>query len=669
MPDGFRPCDKALSTDQVKQLFDELKQVSGRDGCKLEEVKTRIQATRITWSRNGKMLPPALVGPRGCLRAPDPGGTQLQATVPPEVRRSCPTSAAKLDTLMKRSVGPLASARRTGTALRFVPQQFVNYLTVAVFALSALLALLLLVGSARRWKLGEPATRRWALVAGAAFGVALLLRLSVDPAPANWYSVVLPASGELGSRFGPGCLVLQRAAKALLPWTDTTLFIVNVVIGALAIPLAVAIARERRLPLAVGAALGILFALAPLHVRISASASQHVLASTLTLAALWLWLRAERQRSALEAALALLLVAAVALTRAEAWIQLGAIGVWGLLRDSGEPASTASVRRRYAAAFFAFWAAVGIGSYFLLVVPSHHPMPDIEGIRYTAWHLAAQYPDVAFAPPHWVSPLVVILAVPGAVYLLFTRWRLLASIVTFLVLAFVPLGRTLQHDGLLGARYFLATIPLFLILSASGLYACARGVVGAARLAPRLARSAWLQPAVVGVVLLAAGLGDLALAAPAYRARYTFQDEYAFLRQSLARVPAGCTVVGLGLRSPHFQRDLDCCLDIHNSPLSLAYPRLHLTTVPSPRYLRGPGCRYYYQSAACAIDLPPGATAAVDRPGLGFLRRACAEAREKTTSQLAGARVSPRTTNGYFDKRGPPRVRLLAIPAQPDKDH
>jgi hypothetical protein len=662
-PDGFRPCDRALKPSQVKHLFEELKDLSGRDGCKLEDVHTRLGATRVTWSRKGAMLPPVLIAPSGCLRSPNLDGAELQASVPPTVERSCPTSYAKLRTLIGRPVGTLVLTRQQGASGAETPVPAAG-LTVGVFALALLLALLLLLRSFLGRERRERGEYSWLFVAASGLGIALLLRLSVQPALANWYAEVLPASGALGSRFGPGFLVLQRVVSTLLPWSDTTLFTVNAVIGALAVPIAVAIARERRLPITVGAALGVLFALAPLHVRISASASQHVLASTLTLTALWLWLRAERLGSKLHAALALVLLAAVALTRAEAWVQLLAIAVWGFLRDPEEPASTASQRRRLSLVFLGAWAAIGLVCYFLVVVPSHHPMPDADGIRSAASQLILQYPDVAFSPPHWVSPLAVLLAVPGGLYLLVNRWRLLAGIAIYLALAFVPLGRTLQHDGLLGARYFLATIPLFLMLSACGLFVCGRSVVWALGLVPRLARAAWLQPALTALLFLAAGLGDLALAAPAYRARYTFQDEYAFLRRDLARVPDGCSVVSLPLRASQFNRDLDCCLDIHKSPLSLAYPRLHLLMAASARDLEGPGCRYYYESAACSIDLPPESASPVDRPALEFLRRACAEARKKTLSQVAGARVSPRTTNRYF-RHGPPEVRLLRMRPQP----
>ncbi len=649
-------CRQALTAEQVQRIFNELKSVSGRDGCKLEDVSTKRSITNIIWSHNGEKLPPALLAPRGCLATHDLDGAQLQASVPAGVRKSCRTAYATLDGLVGRRVGTLVTQQNSDVP----PSAIAVPATVCVFVLLPLLALAVGIQTFRRRPQLGSEGRRFLLLGAFAFLLALVLRLFVEPSLANWYTIVLPASGAMGGRFGPGWVVLQRALSIAVPWTDTTLFSANIVIGAFAVALSVGIARERRMPAAAAGALAVLFALAPLHVRISASPSAHVLASTLALAALWLWLRAQRLGSKLHAALALLLMAAAVLTRAEIWVQLGAIGLWAALRDPQEQAAGASRRLRFALTFAGAWALLGAFAYFAIVVPSHHPAPDTQGMRRAASQLLAQYWDVAFSSPHWVSPLAVLLALPGVVYVLVYRWRLLAGIVLFLVMAFVPLGRTLQHDGLLGARYFLATLPLFLMLPAYGLHACAQGLVRALRRVPRLSGAARLQPTATTLLLLAIGFGDWALSVPAYRARYAFQDEYDFLRVALARVPDGCTVASVPVRSVHYHRDLDCCLDPDHSPLSLAYPRLRFARLDKPGDIEGPGCRYYYESSLCSIDLPQAQISAVDRPALDFIRRACDQARRAPLFPVATTRVSSRSTNGYF-VRGAPEVRLFRV--------
>lgn len=648
-----------MTAAQVHWLFKELLAVSGHDGCKLEDVGTQGAATRIVWSRQGGRLPPALVAPRGCLVSPDLDGVELQARVPSSVRTSCPTSYARLSKLVGHRVGMLVPSATGGLA-----RAYAVALTVPVFALALLLLLWMGVRRLRHPQPLGAEQRRWLLLGVAAFLLALLVRLSVTPALANWYAIVLPASGTIGGRFGPGGLIFQRVLSLLFPWSDRTLFVADAVLGAAAVAFVVGIARERRLPVGAAGALVVLFALAPLHVRISASPSEHVLASTLTLAGLWAWLRAQRFDSRAGALLALLLLAGAVMTRAEFWVQIVAIAAWGILRDPVEQAPAPPRRWRFAAVFAATWLLVGVAAYFTIVVPSHQPGPAIEGMQRAARQLVAQYADVAFSPPHWVSPLAVVLALPGLGYLLVRRWRLLAGILLFLVLAFVPLGRTLQHDGLLGARYFLATLPLFLMLPACGIYVCGRGIVWGLRRVPRLADAARVEQAVTMLLLFAVALGDLALVAPAYRARYTFQDEYRFLRGALARVPAGCLVASLPVRSTRYGRDLDCCLDIEKSPLSIAYPKLRFAVLRHPGDLEGPGCRYYYQSAACSIDLPQAEIAPVDRRALDFLRRACREVSKARLSPVAGARVSPRSTNGYFGRRAP-EVRLFRVGSAP----
>lgn len=727
-PSGFRACGQAMTADQVHRLFRELESVSGRDGCKLEDVSTKRSATRVTWSVQGVKLPPALVAPRGCLVSPDLEGRQLQGAVPPVVQKTCPTSYAKLRTLLARRVGNLAPAHKAGEAaarLGVVPvivclvalalllllaivlprlwhrsllgvkgrwwllfgmcafllaitslqeagvvvRPGVVSVTVAVFVLSLLLAVALAIrGLSRREPLGVEG-RRWLLLGTAAFLLALLLRLSVRPSLANWYTIMLPASGAMDGRFGPGGLVLQRALSLVLPWTDRTLFTANAVIGSFAVAVAVGIARERRMPLAAAGALAVFFALAPLHVRISASPSEHVLASTLALVALWLWLRAQRLDSSLQGGLALLLLGGAVLTRAEIWIQLAAIGLWGVLRDPEERALDTRGRRRFALVFAAVWMLVGVYAYFAIVVPSQHPGPDLRGIENAAGQLLAQYWHVAFSQPRWVSPLAVLLALPGTVFLFVRRRWLLLGIALFLALAFVPLGRDLQHDGLLGARYFLATLPVFLMLPACGLYACGRGIAGVLRRLPRLPRLAGVtrvQQAVTALLLLVVGLGDWSLSKSAYRARYTFQDEYDFLRGALARVPDGCTVTSVPIRSKRYHRDLDCCLEMDLSPLSIVYPHLHFASLDKPGEIDGPGCRYYYESSVCSIDLPRAEISAVDRPAIRIIRRECRQARTAPLSLLAGTRVSPRSTNGYFDGHAP-EVRLFRVGRAPSR--
>src|SRR5207249_1901276 len=134
--------------------------------------------------------------------------------------------------------------------------------------------------------------------------------------------------------------------------------------------------REWGLSLAAVSVTVLLFALAPLHVRIAASGSEHVLSSTLTIAVLLAWTRGVQRRRRTLLVLALLLVPFVALTRPDAWPALAMVPLWSLLRPRGQ-----DDRRReiyLALGYAALWAAVGAIVYVAVVVPAHHPGPDMN---------------------------------------------------------------------------------------------------------------------------------------------------------------------------------------------------------------------------------------------------------------------------------------------------
>src|SRR5262249_55855865 len=143
-------------------------------------------------------------------------------------------------------------------------------------------------------------------------------------------------------------------------------------------------------------------------------------------------------------------------------------------------------------------------------------------------------------------------------------------VVGTVLLAFGALGRSFLPDELVGARYFLFTIPIFLI-------AAGQGFAALLRLAPQRRRTL-VAGAGIGVVALWSALAGRG----AYAARYAFQDEYSFARRALAQLPAGCTVYAMPMRVDVFRRDLDCCLDVRRSPLVLDFPQLHFQDLPDP---------------------------------------------------------------------------------------
>jgi hypothetical protein len=607
------PCAEPVSPQMAQQLYEQLRALPASNGCTLESVNTDRDVVRVRWKRDGRVLPEARLTFGSC-------GAERGWTIaaPAELEQACPI---KLSALPK-TVASVTAPRRG----------LLHQCTVGLFAVAFVLVLvwlgaLLLRGGWRR----DP---RWVLLVLASFALAVAARLVVEPTMLTWYSDTLPTSGAAAwERFGPGGYVWQEFLRAILPWTDTTVFRANAILGAAAVPLFVLILRERRVPLVGAAAFAVLFALAPLHVRVSASPREHVLAQTATILLLWCWIRAHRRGDWMALAIALLLIPVVALIRPDSWVLLVAVPLFTLLRDPGDENR---LGRRPALAFYAVWAAVGVLVYFAVVIPSHHPGPHL-GDQVSALVMALpQFILLAVRSPWWWSPVALLLAVPGVMVMARQRRALLAAVGIYLLAAFGLVGRTFLYDELTGAHYFQTTIPMMLVPAAFGFE----------WLRERVRVPAW---AALPMLLAATFVPALR----AYRVRYTFQDEYRFLRGALAALPDGCSVVALPVRSASFERDPDCCLDVARSPLMLAYPRLRFVTVDQD-VVPTDGCVAYYRGAACSFQDTVGVRghhAAAAR----YFARACALVADG--APIADGEVTDHTADDLFAGRKP-RVRL-----------
>jgi hypothetical protein len=619
------PCAEPVTPDMAQTIFERLRTLPAGEGCALDTVDTERTSLRVQWRQGEHGLPPATLTFGAC------GGSRgWQIEAPPELVRACPTTLRGLAAAIEpvKAHDSAAAHRRwlhDGAALFF----------------AGVLALVLVWSAAFLLRRGWRRDPRWLGLVLAAFALALAVRALVEPTMLTWYSDTLPPLGvATWERFGPGGYLYQELLRALLPWNDSTLFRANGALGALAVPLFVLVLRERRVPLVVAAACAVLFAFAPLHVRVSTSPREHVLASTATILLLFAWLRGHRLRDRLALAVALALIPVVALVRPDSWVQLVAVPLWTLLRDSEERDGSP---RWLAALFWAIWAAVGVFVYIAVVVPSHHPRPQPLAQVSALEGTLPQYVYLAVRSPWWWSPVALIFALPGAVVIARRRPRLLAGIGIFLFCAFGLTGRTMEHDQLTGAHYFLTTIPMMLVLPAYGLL----------WLRERVRIPAWSALALLAIATLLPAL-------PAYRYRYTFQDEYRFLRRALATLPDGCSVVQLPVRHLRFDRDPDCCLDVARSPLTLAYPRLRFVTLdsddPDVPSQPDPGCTAFYRGAACSLkDTVEGRAhhAAAAR----YFAEQCALVEPPGANALAESPVSDHTADDLFAGR-PPVVRL-----------
>ncbi len=633
-----------ISEAATRRVFDHLRGLQV-EGCVFEGVYARSTSMDAAWSRDGAKLPPAVITPRACARGAGTAARCYDVSVPEGLEQACPAAARGL----REIVEPTASRPLPAPVVENETPEAIRDVTLMAFAASLALALAAAVRAAIRrprlpWK--------WVSSGAALFVVALALRWIVRPSMANWYAEVVSPQGALPwARFGPGSVVFQQALRAILPWTDTTLFAANAVIGAAAIPLLVALLRERRAGWYTATAAGVVLALMPLHVRISASASDHVLASTLAIAAMLAWTRGSRRADPLWQATALALIPAVALTRADSLPVLAAIPLWAWFRDPGERGVGPARAWLSLAAYGAMLVGTALLVYHGVVIPSHHPSPDASDWLAASRNVVSQYAQLGFAEPAWIAPLSVILAPIGLAGLAHTRrWGLIAAVAATVLFGTIPLGRDMQC-GPVCARYFLTPLAAFSVAAGFGF----------GWLLERWA--AWrkhsLRIKTIGAMLLVLVTAQLKTGIRAYAERHTFQDEYDFLRESLAKLPDKCRVYQVPVRQDAFGMDLDCCVDMPRSPLALAHPGLGLVALPESGFPEGEagGCVAYYEGAACAISLEDPVPPRLHH-ARALLRDQCDKPRvSKGLRLVAEGEVSGRAMHQLFGARRP-RVRL-----------
>ncbi len=659
--EGFASeCLSAAPAEAIQDTFQRIMALPRDEGCALVGVSTEHFRTEVHYTLDGKKVAPLKLAPTGCVTNPELEGKDFALGNTAALAEACPEVLAGI----RKIVGERTIGARTERDPHSRASDLAAWTSRGLLAATALLSFLLVWRARKR----ERPPLRWLLTAGSGFVVALAVRWTVEPNLANWYTEVLPHQGDLFGRFGPGAYVFQSALRTVLPWTDSTMFLANAVLGALAAPLLVAIIAMRKGSVFVAAVAATLVAFAPLHVRVSASASAHVLASTYVLGALVSWTVATRSRDWTYGALAIVLAASATLTRADQWPGLLAIPIWGLLLDRVErrPREKTSARWIPAAVFVAGWVGVGACAYYGVVVPSKHPMPAAESHHIAGLTVITQYWSTSSVPPYWFSPVAVPLAAMGVVACAIRRPMLLVSAVFFLALAFIPLGRNLNHDEMIGARYFLATIPVFMIISGFGAEICLSGLKRA------LAELRGSELGARGEKLLATwalstvAIATIVPAVGAYRTTYTFQDEYRFLREELGKLPDGCVLYQLPIRQSAFERDLDCCLDVPRTPLGIAYPKLKLEMLDEgPPFFPSalPECAAYYESAACSL-----ADNEVVRErhltALRTFRRQCNDVFGEVHAELLGeTRASNHSLNHQFDGVEVP-VRLHRVEAK-----
>lgn len=615
------PCFEGVSDTTAHALFDHVR-ASLDAGCALESLKTEKDRITLTFEQGGRALPPLVLKLKPCPRPPAVRDA-FEAETPAELSAACPRVAKDWS-----EAGSIVSVPSEAPA---TPRRIALVGSMIAWGVIAAVALWLVVRRVRSDGLARDS--RWL----ALFAFALAIRLAVTPSLANWYADVLPATGDPSSmRFGPVSFGLAAILRVMGLWSEPALFRANIIAGVIAVLGLVALLRELHAPEPVSWGAGVFASISPLHARLSASSSDHVLGSALIAVAVWAWVRAFRRRDPRLVACSLLLVPMVVATRADLALQVALVPLWTLLRDR-EERSEKPWRAPYMAFAVVFGLTVIAGA--SLVSSSGHPLPEWSAIARSSWVSITQFATLASKEPGWITWPWIALFVLGLWSMRARPW-LLVRVVLVSWIAFTALGRTIEGDALVGARYFAW---LLLVLSIPPAF-------GVAWLASRLPA----RPLRTAAWTLA--LASCLFASKAsYVARYAFQDEYAFLRGAVTQLPVGCTVYAVDARPAGLDYDVDCCLDPARSPLTLVRPDLRFASV-AEAVRPGPGaCAAYYEGAACSLE----ANHAGRHGELAqrIFSKACADARALGALEpLSAAEVSPRSTDGWF--QAAPRVVL-----------
>lgn len=657
-------CSAVLSPEDATRVFRALRAVQGRDGCHLVAVETSGSESVLRWTRGGVEL-------RGVLR---PGACAGRAGEPPPLeigafhlamaepdRALCPSAVAALVALLAQAPGPSPSPAapaappldvsaaepamgpRAGPAAaplspRAVtppptPDPVVRAVIYGALPLCWLVFLALGALSLARSAARAP-RRAAALAAVAALGLAL--RLGLAPwGPGDLFDNVEAAyGGPTLDTLGP----YGRAPEALLhllftvfPANHDTYIIANLAAAALSVPALAGLASRLGWPPATGTVAALLFAAAPLLVRFGPTYNRFSLAILLMLTAFWALLAWLAERRPAHLALAAAAISLAAQSRPEL-IHLPAFAA--ALPLAWRLAGRRAITRRARLAL----AAAGL-SVALIVLPQ--ALATAAALATPEWadHVSAGlYGRPIFDPEHNLfldrryTPLVWpalaalgLLHRPGGSRALLL-WLVALALTLTALIADVP-----PADNLWDARYHLAALPFYLLLTAAGLTALARG--------------RWL--------LLAAPL-LAALAIPLYP--HVLRDtalsqQYRFLRHNLAKVPENCVILTF---DPHGED-----LGLRPSPThSLVAGRHHAWRFDfdDPDVQAAP-CLAFYLNAACdarsehhAENRARHCAAVLDTPGIQIL----AETEVDAISSASNVFRHRRVPIGLYLLRHPP---------------
>lgn len=644
LPALGRPCPWAVTPEASQKLYENMRNSAPlAEDCTLGDQTVQQNVVQQQWQKGPQHIPLHWAA-RACTTGDDPRLEPLEMQL---FSQQCPQTATRLALLAQSPDWPRATLPIPSDQLHVLHTDIQLVQATAVLEVLVLLGLLLwlLLGLRQLWLTPELRVE-WQLGVGVLI-LALLSRFLTPPTLSNWYTPTLGLQPEPRAElYGSGHAALQWLLRAVLPWTDTTIFATNQLLGALVPPLWFVALRQRKIHPGTAALAGALLAVLPLHVRLSASASEHVLAATAWMGALVAWQSSLRQERWMPriflGLLGMALGALTALTRVDTAPLVLTLALWTLLADPEELPPRLARRWIYALLLLLVWVVT-----FALVFPlvqtavlAHGtPLPQWADRQQAMHDFLPGLRRLAFASPGWIGPLV-----GSAVLFGLLRGLLQIPVLTVtLVLTFlcVPLGIGRSPYDFVMMRYYLPVLPLLTLPAALAFQS--------------VVTRKWLGPLVIVLTVL--------LGWRAWQVRYAFQDEYTWLLHQLEQQNQPCTVAQVAVGNRYsIRQDVDCCLDLTRCPLIAALPtHTFVQTDTQAELLAVKGnCVLYYEGAVCAMaDTPEMLNARA--PELAWFRQRCAEVHQTPgLVKMAETHVTPRGHRDAFG-RDPVPVRLWRL--------
>lgn len=442
----------------------------------------------------------------------------------------------------------------------------------------------------RRWD------RRLLLLAASSALLALIVRLAIPAAPANYFTDLLGPRDAVTPPWTPreaGIHGFCRALSLVVPLSASAVITLQRILGSCSVGLVVLATGtappegdSRRTGLIAGAIVGILFALDPMQASLAASDAMHVPALFAWSVGALVYARISAEEQPSRWFLAALFTCALlpGLVRVElALSPLFYPFLFGRWRGARAPWAILIV------------PAVLAGSFALATsFTSSVEAPTLDRMR--RW-LTSGFTMLVPHRDGWIPSAVTQIAVVGGVVgLVRRRPRLAMALAALIAIHAVhilsPLAGESARGPLAVARHEIIHVAALIVLTSWG----ALEIIDAVR----------VRFPTRGAIAIAATLLVACLVierAPFQRPRYTYQAEYRFLSENLSKVDPSCRLVAVWHRGVNGIA-FESALALPNPLLAYDAPQRPWVIVSDPADLSnlGPGCVVYFKSSFCQLD-------------------------------------------------------------------